>query len=121
MYLPVKLKDGGEVYVEVQPAPGAAPSAAPDLVLEGPAMGRAKTPGGIAEKAEKQFADAVRVAQGIADEVSEGLVKKEDTSRRLSEVAVELSLGFTANGNVFIAQGGASAALKITLKWSIPK
>jgi len=117
MYLPVKLKDGGEVYVEVQPAPGAAP----DLILEGPAMGGAKTPGGIAEKAETQFADAVRVAQGIADEVSEGLVKNEDTSGRLSEVAVELSLGFTASGNVFIAQAGTSAVLKLSLKWSLSK
>jgi hypothetical protein len=122
MYLPVKLKDGGEVYVEVAPTPGAVAAAREsDLVLEGHAMGGAERAAGIAQKAEKQFADAVQVAQSIAEEVDEGLVKKEGASRRLSEVAVELSLGFTAQGNVFVAQTGASAALKLTLKWSLPK
>ena len=119
MYLPVKLKDGSEVYVEVTPSPDAAPEH--ELVLEGHAMGQPEKAVGIAKKAEKQFTEAVRVAQAIAEEVDEGLVKKESASRRLSEVGVELSLGFTAQGNVFVAQTGASAALKLTLKWSLPK
>lgn len=115
MYLPVKLSNGEQVYVEIQAAEGAAPIDL-DLGLDGAAMGR-KTPAALAEK---QFGDAVRVAKGIAEEVSEGLVKKEDTSRRLSEVSLEVSLGFEAGGNVFIAQGKASAALKLTLKWALP-
>lgn len=116
MYLPIKLKNGEHVDVEVESTPSAVVEQG--LELEGAPMGRGgKT---AAALAEKQFGDAVRVAQGIAQEVSEGLVKKEDTSRRLTEVALELSLGFNAGGNVFIAQGSANAALKLTLKWTLP-
>jgi hypothetical protein len=48
-------------------------------------------------------------------------VKKEGASRQLSEVTMELSLGFTAKGHIFVAQAEGDAALKLSLKWTLPK
>jgi Trypsin-co-occurring domain 1 len=114
--LPMTLKNGARFYVEVD-ADADAPAAEDDGVgPQGPAMG-----GRTARKlAETHFAGAVKVVEGVAAEVTEGLVKKEDGSRRLSEVALEIALGFDAEGNVFFASGKASATLKLNLKWTIP-
>ncbi len=119
--IPIKLKNGATLHVEAEGAPEAVAAftarADADLRPRGGAMSPPKSPAAIAET---QFSDAVRVVAGVADEVTEGLVKKDDTSRRLSEIGLEIQLGFDAEGNVYFVKGKASAVLKLNLKWTIP-
>jgi hypothetical protein len=113
MQIPVKLKNGGTFYVEVEDASGSV-----ELIPGGAPMGSGSKE---ATATEQRFSEAVRVVEGIADEVTEGLIKKEDSSKRLSEVGLEIQIGFDAQGKVlFFASAKASAVMKLNLKWTIP-
>jgi hypothetical protein len=123
MYLPITLKNGKTFHVEVA-AESVDPAVDRGVFSGGAGMGGKAT---VTDLAEKHFSEAVAIVQGIAAEVSEALVKhedgkKDDTSRRPSEVALELQLGFDAGGKVLcFAEAKASAAMKLTLKWTLPK
>lgn len=122
MFLPIKLQNGKTFHVEAS-AETIAPQATPDRgVFSG---GRALGGATATDLAEQHFGEAVDIIQGIADQVGEALVKdqkKDEASRRLSEVGLELQLGFGATGKVLIfASANATASLKVSLKWTLPK
>lgn len=123
MYLPIKLKNGKIFHVEVAAQPVApaqlvAPALDPDIFTGGPAAGVSAT---ASDMAEEHFGEAVGIVEGIALEVSERLVR-EDSTHRLSEVELELELGFDATGKVLIfAEASASASLKLKLTWALHK
>jgi len=115
MRIPVKLADGTVVYMDAAVAtPGGAPAPADDaLVPRGAAMGAAD------EVLEPQrFNAAVRVVQGVASELMDGLYN-DQTHYPPTDVKLELSLGFDAGGKVFFASAGAHASLKLELAWKL--
>ena len=107
----MKLTNGAEFYVETEPVEPAADS---KFTPGGAALGDA--PAALTEKA---FSDAVSVVDGVAAELTDKLVKA-DNRHKMSEVELELKLGFDAKGNLWFFKGGVNASLSLKLKWSLP-
>ncbi len=121
MVLPLRLKNGATVLVETAPQgapePGDAPTAGSDDLLP-----TGVTMGGVAARLPaREFGEAVKVVEGIADELGERLGRSERRSKRtrLKELELGVKVGFDAKGNVFIAGGSASASLELKLKWEL--
>lgn len=63
--------------------------------------------------------EAVKVAEKLAGTVEDQLLTR--SKSHLSEVTVELSLGFSAEGKVLmLAKAAGSATLRLELKWTRP-
>ncbi len=121
--LPLRLKNGATVMVETTPpaAPesgDALPDSGDDLLPEGVAMHA----GLSVPLPAREFGEAVKVVEGIAEELGERLGSGEESRgkrMRLKELELGVKVGFDAKGNVFIAGGSASASLELKLKWQL--
>jgi hypothetical protein len=116
MALPIRLANGSTFLVETLPSTLEEVPVADDLRPRGTAMGDRPA---VALPA-KEFREAAEVVEGIAEELTERL-SRDKKRARLSELGLEVQVGFDAKGNVFIASGSASASLKLSLKWEIDR
>lgn len=74
---------------------------------------------GVIEKRQDQLEAAIGVAGEISQSVETQLL---DKPGHLSKVTLELGLSFTAKGGiVWVANGEASANLKVALEWDLSK
>ena len=112
MEVPVKTRSGETFYVQVDEEAQPGPVGDANVMPEGHAMGL-----GGAVLDTSLFSRAVGVIREVSEEVTEGLMS---THPRPSEVELSLNLGFDASGNVWIFKGGASASLRLVLKWRLP-
>lgn len=112
MEVPVKTRSGQTIYVQVDEEARPGPAGDDNLVPEGHGMGL-----GDAVLDTSLFSRAVDVVRDVSEEVTAGLMS---THPRPSEVELSLNLGFDASGNVWIFKGGASASLRLMLKWRLP-
>jgi Trypsin-co-occurring domain 1 len=112
-YLPIRLESGDIIQVGVERKPVASAEGA----LEGFLGGEAP----VAAQAERHFGKAVDVVRTVASHITKGLLSDDGPAHELAEVKMALELGFDVKGGVFIAQGGASASLKIEMIWKSPR
>lgn len=125
-FVKTNLSDDFEVLVAVEPATSASasPSDAPPSDVSshmayGVAQGQARGDDGavLTPKRVARLEDAIKVANLLAKTVETDLLTKPES--QLSEVNLELSLGFSAEGKVLmLAKASGSAALRLELKWT---
>lgn len=118
MDVPVKTQSGQMFFVQVDAE--ARPSS--DSAVGGGDANLGPQGGGAMGRGDEVldatlFSKAVAVIQGVSQDVTAGLMA---TDPRPSEVELSLNLGFDASGNVWIFKGGASANLKLVLRWKLP-
>lgn len=125
MLLPLKLSNGDVIQIQVGAATPESPALAPPAHPIDPSLlprGTAAGPGSqkVLASVEANLQAALALVRGVAAEVTTSLTESEERLR-VSEIGLQLSIGFGVEGNVFIASGKADAQLALSLKWSLPK
>ena len=115
MALPIRLKNGKTFLVETVEVPNDSAGFSTDdedFLTRGRSLGDSP----LAKLPAAELSAAIDVVEGIADEIGERLTQP-GKSLQMSEIGLDVEVGFDAKGNVFIARASASASLKLSLKW----
>lgn len=118
MEVPVKTRSGQMFFVQVDAE--AKPAFTGDAEVVDPnrlPQGGGEMGSGHGLLDATLFSRAVEVIKDVSEDVTAGLMS---SNPRPSEVELSLNLGFDASGNVWIFKSGASANLKLVLKWRMP-
>ena len=117
-FLKTQLEDGLDLFVETVET-GEAPRELESLPPAEPARARREAPeeSTLVKRKAAELESAVKVARSIARRVEgELLPSSEDL---LSEVSLEVSLAFSAEGGiVLVGKASGSASLRLTMRWA---
>src|SRR6185503_11817396 len=103
--LPIKLETGDVIHVDVNAQPVGARQLPDNQFLGGGTRG-APAGSALVEKVDNHFGHAVELVRTVAAQITQGLLAEDGPARQLSEVSMELQIGFDVRGGVFITQGG---------------
>jgi len=88
----------------------------PVEIIGSKARGRQTQSTGITEDVSDAYDRAKRIIYDIAEDIGQQLVETAD-SIKPKKLEIEFSMGFSAEGGIWIISGKANAGLKVKMVW----